>query len=94
MFSLQISQMHVTGLPPMTGLNIQPPQPFVGGHPFATPHRLSCGIVTSSRPASAMDARFDDEVCKSVCDPTYLFKFRVSSDSYIPIFSHIFEKFL
>ena len=55
----QMSQIHVGGLPSSAGLSFTAMQLRPT---FDTPLRPVDGLVTSSRPSSAMDARFDDEV--------------------------------
>ncbi len=61
----KINQVHVMGVPaPLNMPNFATqlklsPRPST---PFGSPTRLSLGPVTSSRPPSAMEARFDDDV--------------------------------
>ena len=54
-----MNQVHVSGLPTALNFPCAMPQPSSS---FVSPSKYSSGPTTSSRPASAMDARFDDEV--------------------------------
>ncbi|KAI0221452.1 Anaphase-promoting complex subunit 1 [Lamellibrachia satsuma] len=59
----KINKIHVGGLPsPSLSLSSSLQLHLKPVSPFGSPVRLSSGPVTSSRPPSAMDARFDDEV--------------------------------
>ncbi|KAK2177862.1 hypothetical protein NP493_574g00012, partial [Ridgeia piscesae] len=59
----KINKIHVGGLPsPSLSLSSSLQLHLKPVSPFGSPVRLSRGPVTSSRPPSALDARFDDEV--------------------------------
>lgn len=68
---LQISKVHMSSLPSMSLINSSQstasPAPGVAHPP--SPVQFISGPVTSSRPASALDARFDDDEVVGMLSP-------------------------